>query len=106
MNLKILPAKGQGGSRAAAEARYASNDMIGYEDLYGQGSWRTVPGMETSGISVWHRAGLHITMAIGRGLSPGGGLGSTTRLGGSLPFHYGRWAYAGAGMAVESRVRS
>lgn len=84
-------------ARAAAEARYVPNDMIGYEDLYGQGSWRTVPEYG----NVWYPQVAPGWAPYHYGhwawIEPWGWTWIDNAPWGFAPFHYGRWAYLGGG---------
>src|SRR5262249_30326882 len=81
-------------------ARYVSDDVIGYEDLDDNGSWRPVP---TYGY-VW----VPRTVAVGWApyryghwvwVEPWGWTWVDSAPWGFAPFHYGRWVYSPYGWA-------
>src|SRR5271157_663114 len=79
-------------------ARYVSRETIGYEDLDQYGAWREVPPYGW----VWTPAGVEAGWAPYRyghwvWVDPWGWTWMDDAPWGFAPFHYRRWAYAGAG---------
>jgi hypothetical protein len=80
----------------APSSRYVSRDVIGYQDLDGYGSWRTVPDYGP----MWVPSALVADWAPYRfghwvWISPWGWTWVDDAPWGFAPFHYGRWAYVG-----------
>jgi hypothetical protein len=80
----------------ARSARYISRDVVGYEDLDANGTWRTDPQYG----NVWVPSGVAYGWApYHQGhwayISPWGWTWVDDQPWGFAPFHYGRWAYAG-----------
>jgi len=77
-------------------ARYVSRDMVGYQDLDGNGDWRTVPDYG----AVWAPRGVPAGWApyhYGHWVwvEPWGWTWVDDAPWGFAPFHYGRWVYVG-----------
>jgi hypothetical protein len=78
--------------------RYVSEDMIGYEDLDGNGSWRT----DGTYGAVWYPSRVQTGWAPYRyghwaWIEPWGWTWVDDASWGFAPFHYGRWVYTGNG---------
>jgi hypothetical protein len=81
----------------ARSAQYVSPDVVGYEDLDGQGSWRTTPEYG----AVWYPNGVAPGWAPYQAghwsyIAPWGYTWVDDQPWGFAPFHYGRWIW-GAG---------
>jgi hypothetical protein len=82
----------------SAPAEHVSRDVIGYEDLSENGTWKTVPEYGT----VWQPTAVDVGWVpyrFGRWLwvEPWGWTWVDDAPWGFAPFHYGRWAFAGGG---------
>ena len=80
----------------SVSARYVAPDVVGYEDLDGQGSWTATPDYGYA----WFPAGLEPGWAPYQSgywayVSPWGYTWVDQRPWGFAPFHYGRWIWSG-----------
>ncbi len=83
---------------ASVTPNYISSEMTGYEDLDDYGRWNYVAGYG----NVWQPTGVAVGWAPYRNghwafIAPWGWTWVEDEPWGFAPFHYGRWAYAGAG---------
>ncbi len=84
----------------AQSVRYVSREMIGYEDLDENGTWRSAPGYGM----VWYPRAVAPGWAPYRyghwaWIDPWGWTWVDDAPWGFAPFHYGRWVYVGGGWA-------
>ena len=82
----------------ADSANYVSREMTGYEDLDEYGDWTMWRATGHAGVRApWSWDGLHIALDTGSYVGPWGWTWVEDEPWGFAPFHYGRWAFVGAG---------